>query len=61
MSDMLSALMTVPWMSLFGKRPAQRSATICIGLITKRLGDNTTEELLEPGSSEDKIPNLKNV
>ena len=44
-----------------GKRPAQRSATTCIGLITKGLEDNTTEELLEPGSSEAKIPNLKNV
>ena len=42
--------------SLFGKRPAQRLATTCIGLITKGLEDNTTEELLEPGSSEAKIP-----
>ena len=44
---------------LFGKRPAQRSATTCIGLITMGLEDNTTEELLEPGSSEAKIPSWK--
>ena len=44
---------------LFGKRPAQRSAITCFGLITKGLEDNTTEELLEPWSSEAKIPSWK--
>ena len=44
---------------LFGKRPAQRSATTCFGLITKGLEDNAAEELLEPWSSEAKIPSWK--
>ena len=46
--------MTVPWVS-FWKKPAQRSAVTCIGLITKGLED-TTKELLEPWGSEAKIP-----
>ena len=45
--------------SLFGKRPAQRLAITCIGLITKGLEDNNTEELLEPWSSEAKVPSWK--
>ena len=45
--------------SLFGKRPAQRLAVTCIGLITKGLEDNNTEELLEPWSSEAKVPSWK--
>ena len=56
MPDMLSALMAVPWMSFWKKGLPSAQLPFALGLITKGLEDNTTKELLEPWSSEAKIP-----
>jgi len=48
--------MAVPWMSFWKKGLPSAQLPFALGLITKGLEDNTTKELLEPWSSEAKIP-----
>ena len=54
-ATMLSSTCTRHTLQCLDKGSAKLSYQM-LGLITKVLEDNTTEELLEPGSSEVKIP-----